>query len=682
MIQRRLIALLLGLLGAMVAPGNPVAAQASGARCFVETGHCIAGRIAEFWERHGGLPIFGFPISPLLSGEGETRMQWFERARLEWRPDQAPPFDVRPGPLGAEALAARGGAAPGPGSPGAAPGCRFFSESGYSVCEPILSAWRAQGLELDGRPGWSEAENAALFGLPLSGPQEERLSDGRIYTVQWFERARFEIHVTPRGPEVRLGLLGREARPATGGQPLPQIAWGPCPFTVPARARVDCGTLIVPLERDRPGSRSAALAFAIFRDPRPAPDPIVYLSGGPGSPALAGAPALWRAWQPFVAGRDLIVVDQRGTGASWPDLRCPEVRAFAAEARRQGLTGRAYAQGEAAALLACRERIAAGGTPLRAFTTAAAAADLRDLRLALGYTQWNIFGISYGTRLALALLRDDPAGARSVILDSPYPPQESLYAGMPANLNRALGTLFADCAAQPGCAAAYPDLEERFWRLVAALNANPLTANFGDGPVALTGNQLVRIMFRQLYAWQSVPRLPAAIAALERGDAEPLRALVAQRRGVGAGQAQALYYAIQCAEDLGTLEPGWREKALAGHERLAGFYQELLELSGEAENLCAHFDSAPPDPRWRAPVVSDTPALLLAGAYDPITPPAWRERAAEGLRRSYGFTLRDTGHAVVGRGACPAGLIRAFLDNPAASPDGRCVEQIGLPAFR
>ncbi len=682
MIQRRVIALLLGLLSAMAMPAAPAAAQAGGTRCFAETGHCIAGRIAEFWEQTGGLPVLGFPISPLLEGADGMRVQWFERARLEWRPDQRPPLDVRPGPLGAEALAARGEEISATPSPGVALGCRFFSESGYGVCEPILSAWRARGLELDGRPGWSEAENAALFGLPLSAPREERLADGQIYTVQWFERARFEIHATPRGPEVRLGLLGREARAGAGGQALPQVAWGACPFTVPSRARVDCGTLIVPLERDQAAARSAALAFAIFRDPRPAPDPIVYLSGGPGSPALAGAPALWRAWQPFVAGRDLIVVDQRGTGASWPDLRCPEMGAFAAEARRQGLAGRAYAQGEAAALLACRERIAAAGTPLRAFTTAAAAADLRDLRLALGYAQWNIFGISYGTRLALAMLRDDPGGARSAILDSPYPPQESLYAAMPANLNRALGTLFADCAAQPGCAAAYPDLEARFWRLVAALNANPLPANPGDGPGALTGNQLVRIMFRQLYAWQSIPRLPAAIVALERGNVEPLRALVAARRGVGAGQSQALYYAIQCAEDLGTLPAGWREAALTGQERVAGFYQELLELSGEAENLCARFGAALPDPRWRAPVVSDTPALLLAGAYDPITPPAWRERAAEGLSRAYGFTLRDTGHTVVGRGACPARLIRAFLDNPAVPPDGRCVEQIGPPAFR
>lgn len=682
MIQRWLIALLLGMMSAIVVPAAPVAAQPGGVRCFAETGHCIAGRIARFWEQTGGLPVFGFPISPLLSGDGGTRVQWFERARLEWRPDQPLPLDVRPGPIGAEALGSGGRAAPGPGAPGAVPGCRFFAETGYSVCEPILTAWRARGLELDGQRGWSEAENLALFGLPLSAPREERLADGRTYTVQWFERARFEIHPTPGGPEVRLGLLGREARGGAGGQPLPQIAWGPCPFTVPARARVDCGTLIVPLERDQPASRSAALAFAIFRDPRPAPDPIVYLSGGPGSPALAGAPALWRAWQPFVAGRDLVVVDQRGVGASWPELRCPELGVFAARARMQGLAGRAYAQEEAAALLACRERIAAAGTPLRAFTTAAAAADLRDLRLALGYAQWNIFGISYGTRLALALLRDDPGGPRSVILDSPYPPQESLYAGMPANLNRALATLFADCAAHPACAAAYPDLEARFWRLVAALNANPLPANPGGGPGALTGNQLLRIMFRQLYSWQSVPRLPGAIVALERGDLEPLRALVAQRRGAGAGQSQALYYAIQCAEDLGTLQPGWREAALAGQEHLAGFYQELLELSGEAENLCARFGAALPDPRWRAPVVSETPALLLAGAYDPITPPVWRERAAEGLSRAYGFTLRDAGHAVVGRGACPAALIRAFLNDPASPPDGRCVEQIGLPAFR
>lgn len=677
--------LALALLTVALAPAPPAAAQTGGPRCFPETGHCIAGQIATFWEANGGLPVFGLPISPLVevTADGRTvRAQWFERARLEQHPDQPPAYQVQLGRVGVEALQSTGrdwrSFAPAP----AGPGCRRFAETGHAVCGPILAAWLSQGLELDGRPGLSDAERLALFGLPLSSLQEERLADGRVYQVQWFERARFELHPELGEAQVLLGLLGREARPAEIGRPLPLFARGACSFRAPAGARVECGSLIVPLERDRPDSRSAAIAVAIFRDPRPAADPILYLAGGPGSPALESASTLWQAWRPFVAGRDLIVVDQRGVGASWPDLRCPEVSAFVAQARREGLSGRAFAKGEAAALLSCRDRIEAAGTPMRAFTSAASAADLEDLRVALGYERWNVLGISYGTRLALALLRDHPAGLRSLVLDSPYPLQESLFATMPANLDRSLATLFRGCAAHPSCAAAYPGLEARFWRLVAALNASPAAVDLGAGPTSLSGDRLIEIMFRQLYASSSLPRLPAAIVAAEGGDFGPLRALVASRASAGVGQSQALYYAIQCAEDLGTLGPGWREAALAGRERLAGFYSGLLELSGEAEALCAGFGAAAPDPRWRVPARSDLPVLLLSGEYDPITPPAWRERAAEGLSRAYGFTLPGTGHAAIGRGACPAALIRAFLDAPTRAPDGTCVERLGPPNFQ
>lgn len=674
----------LALLIAVFTVAPPVAAQRAGVRCFPETGHCIAGQIATFWEANGGLPVFGLPISPLVETSIDAHtlhIQWFERARLELHPEQPLAYAVQIGRVGVEVLAKTGRDWHAFTHGSAASGCRLFAETGHSVCPPILTAWQSQGLQFDGQPAVSDAERLALFGLPLSDLQEERLADGRVYQVQWFERARFEIH-GDGVPQVLLGLLGQEARPAAMGQPLPLFASSDCPFRAPVGAHVECGDLIVPLERDRPTTHSAALAVAIFHDPHPASDPILYLAGGPGSPALASASTLWQAWQPFVAGHDLIVVDQRGVGESWPTLRCPEVSEFAAEASRAGLLGREHARGEAAALLQCRNRIEATGTPMRAFTTAAFASDLEDLRVALGYQQWNVLGISYGTRLALALLRDHPAGVRSLVLDSPYPLQESLYATMPANLDRSLATLFSGCANHSGCAAAYPDLESRFWHLVDALNSHPPLVDFGAGPVPFTGDRLVEIMFRQLYLSRSLPQLPAAIVAVERGDYALLQTLVASRAGTGAGSSQALYYAVQCAEDVGTLDSGWREAALAGHERLAGFYSGLLELSGEAAELCANFGSAAPDPRWQVPATSNVPTLILSGEYDPITPPAWRERAAAGLRQSYGFTLPGTGHAAIGRGACPAALVRAFLTNPTHAPDSDCVARLGPPNFQ
>ena len=140
-------------------------------------------------------------------------MQWFERNRLELHPENAPPYDVLLGRLGADRLTQQGRdwtRLP-QGVPQA--GCRYFPETGHAACGPLLNAWRANGLELDGQAGKNEGENLALFGLPLSEPQVETLSDGRQYIVQWFERARFELHPENAPPyNVLLGLLGNEIR--------------------------------------------------------------------------------------------------------------------------------------------------------------------------------------------------------------------------------------------------------------------------------------------------------------------------------------------------------------------------------------------------------------------------------------------------------------------------------------
>ena len=183
-------------------------------RCFSETNQCIDGRIREFWEQNGGLAIFGFPIGPeeQTTVDGKTfTVQRFERNRLELHPENARPYDVLLGRLGADRLAQQGRdwfTFPKNGDTG---GCKVFAETGHAVCGAILNAWRKSGLKLDNRNAVSEAESLALFGLPLSDLQTETMADGKQYQVQWFERARFELHPENSAPyDVLLGLLGNE----------------------------------------------------------------------------------------------------------------------------------------------------------------------------------------------------------------------------------------------------------------------------------------------------------------------------------------------------------------------------------------------------------------------------------------------------------------------------------------
>lgn len=224
MTMRRTIFLLLAV-SALVLHAQPAGNAAAAQRCFSETQQCIDGRIAEFWEQNGGLMVFGLPIGPqestVIDGVSYTS-QRFERTRLELHPELGRPYDVLLGRMGVQRLEQQGRnwfALP---KQPAASDCRVFSQTGHAVCGQILAKWRANGLQIDGKQSVSEAESLALFGLPISGLMTETLSDGKQYQVQWFERARFELHPENAAPyNVLLGLLGRESVQAL---PQPVVA--------------------------------------------------------------------------------------------------------------------------------------------------------------------------------------------------------------------------------------------------------------------------------------------------------------------------------------------------------------------------------------------------------------------------------------------------------------------------
>lgn len=220
--HRRLRCLAFAMLAAawLLAALPPPGARAQvGQRCFAETSFCIAGRIREFWEQGGGLPVFGLPTSPQQEEriEGQAlQVQWFERNRLELHPENPRPYDVLLGRLGADRLAQLAVDWQQLPRSEAAPGCRYFPETGHNLCGDFLQVWRSSGLELDGRAGKSELESLALFGLPLTDARAEVIASNE-YNVQWFERARFELHPELQPPyRVLLGLLGNETHSPLG----------------------------------------------------------------------------------------------------------------------------------------------------------------------------------------------------------------------------------------------------------------------------------------------------------------------------------------------------------------------------------------------------------------------------------------------------------------------------------
>ncbi|MFN5058957.1 MAG: thermonuclease family protein [Chloroflexota bacterium] len=272
------------IIGTLVA--NTVPAHAA-EQCFVETGYCIDGRIAEFWNKQGGLSVFGFPIGPAetITVDGkQITQQNFERQRIEYHPSNAKPYDILLGRLGADVLAGQGRDWFAFGKSGNQPGCMYFAQTDQSVCGLILERWKATGVDLDGRRGLTDAERLALHGLPLSGLVTETLSDGRQYQVQWFERTRIELHPQNQPPyNVQQGLLGRELSvPAPVAAPAPQsqpAAQAPAPSTsaanIPAGSAkatvtrvVDGDTIRVNLDGKEVTIRMIGLDTPETKDPR------------------------------------------------------------------------------------------------------------------------------------------------------------------------------------------------------------------------------------------------------------------------------------------------------------------------------------------------------------------------------------------------------------------------------
>jgi hypothetical protein len=217
--------------------GTASVGAAPAERCFSATGYCISGEIRRFWEQNGGVAIFGYPITPQQNEmvEGQQRqVQWFQRNRMELHPEYRWPDSVQLGRVGADQLVRLGRDWSPPVDAAAQPGCTFFAATGRNLCGDFLRAWSAGGLERDGRRGLSPAENTALFGLPLTDQQQETLSDGQTYLVQWFERARMELHPElPARQRVLMGLLGVEAGPVVSAPPALNLS-EPVRIVIPA----------------------------------------------------------------------------------------------------------------------------------------------------------------------------------------------------------------------------------------------------------------------------------------------------------------------------------------------------------------------------------------------------------------------------------------------------------------
>jgi pimeloyl-ACP methyl ester carboxylesterase len=441
---------------------------------------------------------------------------------------------------------------------------------------------------------------------------------------------------------------------------------------------VRCHDLVVPQDRADASSGIIRLHVAVYMTSAldRAPEPVVFLAGGPGGAALIDGEDF--SLYPFLERRDIVAFDQRGTGHSRPSLDCVEVDAIDPLAFGSALR-------HTLALGDCRQRLIEDGVVVQAYSSAESAADLADLRATLGIEAWDLYGVSYGTRLALTAMRDHPAGIRAVVLDAVYPPQVDLYADGAQNADRAFEAFFDACATDSACDAAHPRLRDTFYSAVASLDERPLTiaSSVSDDEWSVDGLVLIEYLFDRLYLTHVIPSLPATLEDIAAGRTDAIRAYLEESKPLPglAGDpndlSDGMHYSIQCQEEIAFTSRSMYVTASRGlPERLVDAFDPGLAFAA-----CDAWGVAPRPPIENEPVTSAIPTLVLAGGFDPITPPEWGSLAVASLVNGRTYRFPRAGHGVLAEDECARSIVAVFLDAPDRSIDAGCLTELRGPAF-
>jgi pimeloyl-ACP methyl ester carboxylesterase len=453
------------------------------------------------------------------------------------------------------------------------------------------------------------------------------------------------------------------ARPRMYGS----IAFHPCTLAPQFGAlgvEAQCGTLSVPENRAKPDGRRIDLAIAwvpASDNGEIAPDPVFMLAGGPGQSARDSYPQLAGAFADVLKHRNVVLVDQRGTGGS-NLLSCD---GDDADEDASPAAAAAFAQRCVATL--------SKKADLRFYTTTDAVADLEDVRKALGVAQLNLIGISYGTRVAQQYAMRHPGATRSIVLDSVVPNALGLGNIFARNLDDALALQFAQCTEAPACKDRVGDPREELSKLMATLRANPPTVRYRDAgtgewredvlkPDAIAG--MVR-----MYAYMPViaTLLPVLIHDANEGHYENLAALSHMMQGeMKDAMAMGMQMSVVCSEDA---------DSMVAREEDA----DTLLGNGMTEAMaaiCKVWPRGDMPADFHKPLATDVPALVLEGEFDPVTPPRYGEETVKPLKNGRLLVLRGQGHNVIGAGCMPKLFAQFLLDANAKALDATCLDTL------
>jgi pimeloyl-ACP methyl ester carboxylesterase len=432
-----------------------------------------------------------------------------------------------------------------------------------------------------------------------------------------------------------------------------------------------CGTLKVFENRDTRQGRTLDLQIVVL----PAlgndanADPLFFLAGGPGQGAAQMARGIRDLFGRVQTSRDIVLVDQRGTGKSHPldcDAESDSLRDLN-ESDEQGV----------ARLKTC---LSGYDADVRLYTTPIAMDDLDEVRAYLGYEKVNLYGGSYGTRAALVYLRQHEDRVRSVILDGVAPTNMRLPLFFARDAQRAFDKLLADCTADATCNAQYPNLAARTKTLLERLEHSPVTARLTHPrtgvaeEVTISASFVSNIVFSALYAPTMSSLVPELLRRAEANDFQGLLALASLRESGADNMSLGMQLSVICAEDFPRITAGERSREASG--KLFAAYLMTPQMKA-----CEFWPKGTLPESYYEPVRSSVPVLLMSGDLDPVTPPTWAEEVRATLPNSRHIVVPGTGHGVIATG-CGVRLARDFIQRGSVDGlDTSCVASLKRPPF-
>src|SRR6185369_1270667 len=444
---------------------------------------------------------------------------------------------------------------------------------------------------------------------------------------------------------------------------------------LPAEAR--CGTYEVFENRAARTGRKIPLRIMVLpaTGPDRLPDPFVYFAGGPGEASIPEGLAVVHDLASLRRKRDVLLVDLRGTGYSG-GLFCTELKG------KEAMQGFLDDFLPTDAIRACRDRLKKE-VDLSWYTTDAAVDDVEEVRTALGYGPINLMGISYGTHAVLTYLQRHPQSVRTATLEGVVAPAARVPLGLARATQEALDGLIAECAGDPVCHGAFPQLREEMDTVLGRVTAEPVRVELAHAPagqpgeVRLTRAGVAQTLRYMLYTPADAALLPLAVHLAAQGDWKPLAQKARFFGSIMTSSAEGFYQSVTCAEDVRFIRDEEVAPAVAG-TFLGDFRIRRQKAACEgwpARDLGANLLS---------PVLPDVPALLISGERDPATPAAGAERVARALKRSRHLVIADGAHGTEGMtgDSCLFRMIEAFIEAGATERlDTSCVAGIRRPEF-